>query len=307
MTGPRPPRRTSAALAFALAALASFSPGRDLAAENRPPRLIVLCAPGYPGSTAQAQPTMDAFAKGVARAAKHPESAFAARYFESEAGGLAALASPDAVLAIVTLPFYFEHGKALGLSARLKAVEEASPEETWTLVARSGALSGPASLAGWEITGAAGLSRSFVLGPALASWGPVPASATVSFSPRILTALKRSAAGEKLAVLLNHEQSASLPTLPFAKDLAVAAVSRPMPGSVLCSVGTRLDRAETGLVLDALSRMDDTADGQALLKTMRLSHFELLRPGELDPLAKSFAQAGGPAPPRTAAAGAASP
>src|SRR6185503_2126591 len=115
-----------------------------------------------------------------------------------------------------------EHGKALGLSARLKAVEKVSPEETWTLVARSGALSGPAALAGWEITGAAGLSRSFVIGPALAAWGPVPSSATVSFSPRILTALRRSAAGEKLAVILNHEQAASLRTLPSAKDLAVA-------------------------------------------------------------------------------------
>jgi len=55
----------------------------------------------------------------------------------------------------------------------------------------------------------------------------------------------------------------------------------------------------------------DTADGQALLETMRLSHFELLRPGELDALAKSFAQAGGPGAARPggalAAPGAAAP
>ncbi len=53
---------------------------------------IVICAPGYPGSTAEAQPAMDGLAAAITAAAGWDDGAVQAVYFETEEGGLAASA-----------------------------------------------------------------------------------------------------------------------------------------------------------------------------------------------------------------------
>ncbi len=286
--------RLLVALLFAPAALEGAAP----AAEAQPaaaPRRIVLCAPGYPGSTAEAQPTMDVFAQALSLAASRPAGSLTASYFETVEGGLSALQAPEAAYALVTLPFFLEFGDRLSLSPRLRAVELAAASEQWTLVARAGTLSGPAALAGWELTGGPCFSPAFCKGPALGAWATPPDTVRVTPAARIVTALRRSAAGEQVCVLLNQEQTGSLRTLPFASGLAAVTSSSPMPGSVFCVVGTRAGRADAAVVLDALTRLDKSDAGQQVLEAMRLSHFELLDTGELEPIRKRFSAAGGPA------------
>src|SRR5512137_188895 len=67
---------------------------------------LVVCAPGYPGSTEEAQPAMDAFAAAAGAAAAWPSGDLQAVYFETEAGGIERLAREDAGLALVPLPFF---------------------------------------------------------------------------------------------------------------------------------------------------------------------------------------------------------
>jgi hypothetical protein len=77
------------------------------------PFTLVVCAPGYPGTTAEAQPTLDAFAAAAAEAAGWERGKLAAVYHETERGGLEGIAKPDAAFALVPLPFLIEHGAAL--------------------------------------------------------------------------------------------------------------------------------------------------------------------------------------------------
>src|SRR5436189_238179 len=73
---------------------------------------LVVCAPGSPGTSVEAQSAMDALAASLARAAHLPPGSIAAVYDETEAGGLKRLGEKSAGLvdgaqsaSLQTLPF----------------------------------------------------------------------------------------------------------------------------------------------------------------------------------------------------------
>jgi len=234
----------------------------------------VVCAPGYPGSTGEAQPAMDAFAAAAAAAAGWPAGALHAAYFETEKGGLERLAQADAALALVPLPFYLGYREALHLAPRLQAVMAGGEaNERWTLVAGKGKVVHAADLDGWEIVSLAAWAPRFVRGPALAAFGELAASAKITFSGAVLSALRRAAAGEKVAILLDGPQAAALASLPFAASLEIVHRSAPLPVSVLCLVGSRLPAARATTLLAALPTLGDTETGAAALAGLRLSAF----------------------------------
>jgi hypothetical protein len=259
------------------------------------PRTLVVCAPGYPGNTAAAQPTMDAFAKIAAEAAGWRSGTLRALYFESAGGGLTRLAEPDAVFALVSLPFFLQHEADLHLSAKLQVAQESGAGEIWSLVAHRGRISTPAALDGWEITGTAGYAPEFVRGPVLGGWGALPASTRVTFTANVLSSLRRAAAGEPLAVVLDLSQAEALESLPFRSDLESVARSVPMPGTLLCVVGGRLPAKQADEFVRGLARLHLRPEAADILKTMRLVRFEAADRAALDTARRSFASAGTPA------------
>ncbi len=238
------------------------------------PITLVVCAPGYPGSTGEAASVMDAFADVVAAAGGRPPGALAVEYHETEAGGLERLARSDAGLVLSPLAFFLEHAAALRLVARIQAVTEGGePSEEYVLVAGKGKLRGPAALGGWEILGSVGYAPRFVRGPVLGSWGALPASARVVFSGAVLSGLRRSAAGETVAVLLDRAQAAGLASLPYAAELEVVARSGPLPAFVVATVGDRAAPTLVGDVTKALLGLATSPGGAAALSNLRLSRF----------------------------------
>src|SRR5512141_181508 len=144
---------------------------------------MVFCAPGSPGTTEEAQGAMDAFAAAVAGRAGLPAGALAATYAATEDAGVARLRAPDAAIALVSLPFFLKHEKALALKAQLSPVlQGGAATERWALVAKKGKASSPAALDGFTILSSAGFAPAFVRGAALGGWGKLPASVRVEFS-----------------------------------------------------------------------------------------------------------------------------
>ena len=201
---------------------------------------LVVCAPGYPGSTAEAQPAMDAFAAAIDTAAGWAPEETSAVYFETEAAGVAKLGKEETAFAMVTLPFFLEHRKTLGLKPLAQAVPAGSDAtQVWALVAALGRVSAPGELKGWKITSLGGHSPAFVRAMVFDGWGPAPDGLEIVFSSRVLTELRRAAKGEDVAVLLDGPQAASLGRLPFGKDLEILRTSPEVPISLVCSVGGR--------------------------------------------------------------------
>ncbi len=250
---------------------------------------MVVCAPGYPGSTAEAQPAMDGYATAVAAAAGWDATELGAEYFETEEAGVARFAESDVVLGLVTLPFFLEHRKELGLQPEALAVPTGrKPLESWSLVAGKGAVNGPADLDGWELVSLAGHSEAFVRGPALGDWGELPPTLKITFSGAVLSSLRKAAKGEKIVVLLDAEQADALDRLPFAGDLEVVHRSPPLPVSVVCSVGGRLSRERARAIVETLIRLADLPEASEALAGVRIDRVDRVDTAALDRAEAAF-------------------
>jgi hypothetical protein len=188
---------------------------------------------------------------------------------------LAKLGSPDAALAFVPFPFYVEHAAQLHLAPLVQAdMVDTGPEERWTLVAKTGRVTGAASLGGYTILSVAGYAPEFVRHSALEGWA-LPADVKIESTGQILSALRRVASGEKVAALLDQTQAAALPTLPFAKDLQSVRQSSPLPVALIAVVDSRLPADRAHALQVGLLKMGHAAGSAETLGPLRLKGFVL--------------------------------
>jgi len=250
---------------------------------------MVVCAPGYPGSTAEAQPAMEGFAMAVTTAVGWDRDDLSAEYFETEDGGVTRFAAKDAGFGLVTLPFFLEHRDELDLKPEMLAVPTGrATEEPWSLVAAKGSVLRPADLDGWQLVSLAGHSEAFVRGPALGDWGELPSTLTITFSGAVLSSLRKAARGEKIVVLLDAEQADALDRLPFAGDLEIVHQSPPLPVSVVCSIGDRMGSEKKAELIEALAGLSQRPDATEALAGVRLDRFEPMNAKALDQAEKAF-------------------
>jgi hypothetical protein len=232
---------------------------------------------------------MDAFAATVVSAAGLEAGSLRAEYYPTLDAGLSRLDRDDAALALVGLPFYLRYRGELKLEPLLVVAPLSGDSESFTLVARRGAVEGPQSLEGWQIHGMHGYAPRFVRGVLLADWGPLPDSVEIRFSSRIVSGMRKAAAGEDIAVLLDAAQNAALPGLPFADQLEAVARSAPVVASVLCSVGSRLPQAARGSLVPAMIELKSSPEGRAALESIRVQGFRNVDLPRLRRLETAFA------------------
>jgi hypothetical protein len=216
---------------------------------------------------------VDQFAKAAAAAAGWPVGSLSAVYDPTEQGGLAKLHSADAVLAFVPYPFYVEHAIQLHLTPLAQAdVVGIGTKEKWSLVAKTGRITGPASLAGYTIVSVAGYAPEFVLHSALSAW-EVPPTVKVEAVGQILSALRRVASGEQVAALLDQTQATALPTLPFANDLKAVLQSSELPVALIAVVDNRLPAARAKAFQDGLLKLGKGSGETDTLGSLKLQGF----------------------------------
>lgn len=231
---------------------------------------LVVCAPGYPGSTEEAQSAMDALARSLAKAAQLAEGSLAALYEETEPGCMRRLAQEESSLLLATLPFFLVHEQELRLVARLSAMPQGGETlERWTLVTGK---EHPPSLDGYTVESSAGYSKRFVRAMA----PKLPGRVEIQQSSAVLSALKRSANGEKLAVLLDGSQAAAMAKLPFAGSLAVLETSPPMPVALIATLRKRIDDRRWNTLETAFLRLAEDRAAREALDGVRMAGFQPL-------------------------------
>jgi hypothetical protein len=246
---------------------------------------LVVCAPGFPGSSAEARPGMDALAKALAGAGHLPAGSLSAVYEETGAGGLRRLAQKDAALLLAPLPFFLDHEKELRLVARLSAVpRDGEALERWTLVTGK---DHPPSLEGYTVQSSAGYSKRFVHAAAPG----LPKQVDIRPGSAVLSALRRAADGEKVAVLLDGAQAAALGKLPFASSLAVVATSSPMPVAIVATVAKRMDEGRWKTLEPAFRRLADDPAAREALEGVRMAGFVPLDRNALDAARAAWSRA----------------
>ena len=239
--------------------------------------LLVFCAPGYPGTSGDAQPLVGEFAATLAAAAAWPAGSLTAVYDASEQGDLQRLAAPDAALAFVPYPFFVQHGAALHLLPLAQAdVPPGGVQQHWTLVMKSGHPAPPAGLAGMTIISTAGYAQDFVR-DVLHTLGPLPAATPIAATGQVLSALRRAASGEPVAVLLDQEQTAALGSLPFAANLQSVGTTAAVPVALIVVVDGRVPKPRADALQQALLQLAARPEGAAALSKLRLKGFVVPR------------------------------
>lgn len=237
--------------------------------------LLVFCAPGYPGTSGDAQPLVGEFASTLGAAAGWPPGSLTAVYDASESSDLTRLAAPEAGLAFVPYPFFVQHGTQLHLTPLAQAdVPPSGVRQSWTLVLQKGHAAAPAGLAGMNLISTAGYAQDFVRA-VLRGVGPLPPTTTISATGQVLSALRRAANGDPVAVLLDQEQAGAMASLPFAANLQSAAMSAPVPVALIVVVADRVPKARAQQLQQALLHLAGTPQGAATLSRLRLNGFVL--------------------------------
>lgn len=278
--------RRSWTLVLTLVALAV--PGLALAAD---PAAMVICAPGYPGSTVEAQGAIDALVGAIASGAKWDKKDLNGTYFQEEKAGLARMGQPDTAVVLAPAAFFLEHAESLKLTAKLGgAMKGREATESWALVAKKGALPNAAALDGWTVASLAGFSPRFVKG-ALAGWGKLPETVKFQQSGQILSLMRKAAKGEKVAILMDGEQVAALASAPQAAELEVVHKTPAIPSAVVATVAGRLPDAKWKALADAMLKLGETPDGAKALEGVQKLKFVALDEKALAALKKAFAEA----------------
>jgi ABC transporter, phosphonate, periplasmic substrate-binding protein len=234
---------------------------------------LVFCAPGYPGAAGDAQPFVNQFAAAIVKATGWPTGSLAAIYDPTDEGSVAKLASPDVVLAFVPYPFFVEHGTQFHFTPLAQAdVAGTGTSQRWTLVARPGKVTGPASLAGYTILSVAGYAPEFVRHTVLEGW-PIPADVKIQFTGQILSGLRRVASGEQSVALLDQTQTTALATLPFANDLKAVTQSGELPVAILAVVDSRVPAPRAKALQAVLLKMGHGGEASDVLSQLRLQGF----------------------------------
>jgi hypothetical protein len=254
---------------------------------------LVFCAPGYPGTTEEAQSRMDEIAGSLGELSAWPKDRLSATYFPQEKAGLARLAEADAAIALVPLPFFLLHQAELELTPRLAVVQKGlEATQAWALVAKKGTVKSAADLDGWQLFSTAGYAPDFVTKTALAGYA-LPPSVRVTTGGQVLSALRKAATGtQKLAVLVDSEQAASLASLPFGAELEVVHTGPKLPVAVVATVGAKLSAADWKALAAAFPKLSTSARGEAALEGVRLTGFVPLDDAALAAATKAFAGAG---------------
>ncbi|HEX3480485.1 MAG TPA: hypothetical protein VHT91_35955 [Kofleriaceae bacterium] len=285
--------RGAASLAGALALAAATGHARPAAAPA--PLALVVCAPGSPGTTDEARTRMDAFATAVSTRAG---IRIAASYEPSEDACVDQLGS--AALGLVSLPFFLAHEHELGLVPRLQAVTRGRPAlDRWALIAARGRIAGrnagrnagSSALAGYTIVSSAAYAPAFVRGVVLGGFGALPADVKLEQSTAVLSALRRAASGEPVAVVLDGTQQAQLAALPFASRLQVVAQSPPVPAALAVTVAARVPAEAWGRIERGLVALSSDRAATPVLGAIEIARFDPVDGGALARARRAFAGA----------------
>src|SRR4029077_17513517 len=140
----------------------------------------------------------------------------------------------------VPYPFFVEHVAQLHLTPLVQAdVADIGPQQRGTLIAKSGRVTDPKSMAGFTILSVAGYAPDFVRHSALEGW-TLPPDVKIEATGQKLSALRGIAARAPAAASLHQTPSAALPILPFAAQLKAVTQSPELPVAIVAVVESRV-------------------------------------------------------------------
>lgn len=252
--------------------------GVGTAAEAAPQTLLV-CAPGGPGSTADAKERLDAFFRAFEAKTGMP---IQGEYHTTQAGCDAFAAASKPTLAIFPYSHYFARRAADKLLPVAQVIRKGQGQNRYFLVAKKGATL--ESLAGKKLMSSHLADAEFLSKAAFDSKVDLRAGFEGQEVSTAIKAIKALARDKADVILLDENEHTSLADLALSADFAIVAESEPLPGAPLVVVGG--DEALAGTLRAALAGLCD-ADAKAC-NALEVEGLRAADPATYEPLARKL-------------------
>ncbi len=275
------PRKAFALGIAAIGLVGALLTGPVLAGE----RDMLMVLPGFPGTSAQAQPYIEKMLRHLETKLGWPASSMTGRYLPDGVQGTKELKSSSPGLALVDPSVYAGQHKALGMKVIAKVEVDGRGEETYSVVVRKGGVASLADLAGKGVAGSVVHDPVFVANVVMDG---ALAAGDIRCVPekRPLKALRDVARGNVDAAIVDRSVVEHMAELDFAGELAVLHTSKPVPAPAVVVMGAGIPHAAA--IAGVLVGMCGRQDGAELCKTLTLTAIRAASDKDYAPLLKRY-------------------
>jgi hypothetical protein len=253
--------RISVSVAIATAAIVAAP---ALAGEKE----MLLCLPGFPGTSSQAQPYVDRMLRHLEGELGWPADSMSGLYVPGEAEGAERLAQSSAGIALVGPSLFAAHHSQLKMKVIAKVEVSGQGSKTYSVVAAKDGPASVAELAGKKVSGAVVHDPRFAANVLLG--GQVaPDAVTFVEESRPLRSLRGVARGKVDAAIVDGAVLHHMGELDFADELKVIHTAEPVPAPAVVVMGEGKQHA--GALKSALVGLCQRPEGEQLCKTLTLT------------------------------------
>jgi len=249
----------------------------------------VIVNPGGPDGGAEGDKLAAQLADHLAAAAGIEPSEIEGAYFGQLVPAVAYLKRHPDAFVLGGLGIYLVQRKALGLVPLARLVGARGAEEEFFVLVRKGRYASLQELRGKTLLGSV-LADDQRYVDRFVFDGKLSAREWFRCTPsdRPLSALRKLAADEVDAVLVNRVQAEALKMTPLAEKLQAIHGSGPVPTVGLMMASTRRTRALRDRVVQAVAKLCGTEQGAPVCQTYGISGFEPIKEDALGEAVKKY-------------------
>jgi hypothetical protein len=244
----------------------------SLPGDDPGPISLVICHPGGPGTTEQAEPIMDAFSRSIEEVGGLPKGTLRCVYHPEAKPGLEYIRSEHPSLGIVSLPFYLKHREDLDLRLLLQVVRRDRATQTFHVLAKKGRFADLEALRGKRLLSKHLYDPDFVRRVVLG--GREKEFLHLVETSRLVKETRKVARGEEDAVLVDAEAWETLKKMKGLGDqLEEIFHSRDLPTEPVVTIGPPSSDPRVPKIEAALKKLAETPRGREILAELMMKRF----------------------------------
>lgn len=234
---------------------------------------IVICYPGAPGTTEQAEKVMAAFSRTLEQVSGLPGGKVRCVFYPEAKPALEFIEKERPVLGIFSLPFYLRYKSDLALVPVLQVVRQEKATQTFHVIAKKGRYGDLDSLKGKRLVSNHLFDPAFLDRVVLEGRKVGPFQTEQTRKP--LRAIRKAARGEEDAVLVDSKQWTKLQDVASLKgQLEEVHRSRPLPTEPVVAIGDAGAHGDRAKIEAGLRKMHEAEAGRQVFAEFQMDRFQ---------------------------------
>ena len=247
--------------------------GEAQAVPSAPPMTVLICYPGGPAQSQDAEAATEAMLRVVEEAGGWSAGSMTGLFTAAVKECEMRLDEQKPPFAITTLGTFLAYREKLNLIPLAQPVVGGSSAERYRIVVRRGTFTTIRELKGKTLGGALVEEPEFLKRVILQGTVDPASFFTFKSSPRVLHSLRSLVKGDLDGVMVNSRQYRALASLPFAGELEVAFTSEEVPLVGIVANGQRTTADERNRFSRALSQICNHREGKKLCELFGVDTF----------------------------------